>query len=493
MNRILRLSSFFLILFSYVLIAQQSPRRTLLLELKDVPPEKMDKGLLIFDEYRRDAVVSYVRGTVMLLATRAESEVLRERGFQFTVVMEDTNHLNLYKRAIYGESMKMPAVYHTYEHIIEKVDALVKKYPRLIKKFLIGQTSQEKRNIYAVKISSDVSREQDKPAILFNGCHHADEVIGAEICLALMHELVEKYNKDPQVTDWVNRYEILVVPVVNVDGHTVVTHGIDPRWRKNTRDTNGNGILHEYPEGVDLNRNYDFNWAHGGSDDPMSERYRGPHPFSESENRAMRSLAEAGRFLLSITYHSQGEVIYYPWDWRGRKAPDDKLLTEIASGLAASIKTMKGDTCYKAEYGAGTVGQTYPWLYGNYGTFDFVVETGKGTHIFPEADVAGIVESNLEGTRYLLNRGKGPGLTGYITDAKSGKPLEAMVWFPSIDTEDVKRRKSEPQFGRYWRLLLPGKYTLIVSKDGYETKVLKDVEVKEGGWTRLDVAIEPAK
>ncbi|MEK6816366.1 MAG: hypothetical protein AABY09_02030, partial [Nanoarchaeota archaeon] len=113
MNRILRLSSFFLIFFSCVLIAQQSPKRTLLLELKDVPPEKMDKGLLIFDEYKRDAVVSYVRRTVILLATKAEAEVLRERGIQFTVVMEDTNQLNLYKRAIYGETMKMPAVYHT--------------------------------------------------------------------------------------------------------------------------------------------------------------------------------------------------------------------------------------------------------------------------------------------------------------------------------------------------------------------------------------------
>jgi hypothetical protein len=204
----------------------------------------------------------------------------------------------------------------------------------------------------------------------------------------------------------------------------------------------------------------------------------------------MQSLAEAERFLLSITYHSAGEVIYYPWDWRGRKAPDDKLLTEIANGLASSIKTMKGDTSYKAEYGAGTVGQTYPWLYGNYGTLDFVVETGKGTHIFPEDEVAGIVQNNLQGVRYLLDRGKGPGFTGRITDAKSGKALEAIVWFPSIETEDVKRRKSEPRFGRYWRLLWPGKYTFIVSKDGYETKVLKDVEVKDGEWTRVDVELE---
>jgi len=483
--------TFFLFIFSLALHAQQPLKRTLLLQLDNIPPDQIDKGLLMFDVYRRDAVVSYVRGTVMLLATRAEAEVLKERGFQFTVVMEDTNQLNLYKRAIYGETMRMPVIYHTYERIIEEVEALTRKDPKIIKKILIGKTSQEQRDIYAVKISNNVEQEQDKPRIMFDGCHHADEVMGAEICMAIIHDLVEKYNKDPKVTDWLNTYEIFVVPVVNVDGHHVVTHSVDPRWRKNTHDTNANGVLYEYPEGVDINRNYDFNWGHGGSDDPMSERYRGPFPFSESENRAMRSLADAERFLLSISYHSAGEVIYFPWDWHGRKAPDDKLLTEIANGLASSIKTMIGDTCYKAEYGAGTVGQTYPWLYGRYGTFDFVVETGKGTHIFADSDAVGIAKSNLEGAWYILDRGRGPGLTGHVIDGKTGKPLQATVWLPTIETEDVNRRTTEPTFGRYCRLLAPGKYYLLVQKDGYETRVFKDVEVKPEGWTTLDIAMQP--
>ncbi|MEK6569856.1 MAG: M14 family zinc carboxypeptidase, partial [Bacteroidota bacterium] len=223
----IRIANFFarwvICLLPLVVSAQEPPKRTLLLQLQDVPQEKMNKGLLVFDEYRRDAVVSYVRGTVMLLTTRAEAEVLRERGFHFTLVKEDTNQLNLYKRAIYGETMKMPAAYYTYERIIEEVDALATQYPKTIKKILIGQTSQGKRNIYAVKISNDVEKEQDKPSIMFDGCHHSDEVMGAEICTAIIQELVEKYNKEPQVTDWVNRYEIFVVPVVNVDGHTVVT------------------------------------------------------------------------------------------------------------------------------------------------------------------------------------------------------------------------------------------------------------------------------
>ena len=472
---------------------QALPLRTLLLEIQSLDAAALKGTPLVYDDYARDAVLSDVRGRKLVLATHAEAALLRERGIQFSVLLEDSSQLTLAKRAFYGPSMLMPAVYHTYERMMDEVDSLAKLYPQLIRKFPIGTTEQGGKTIFAVRITEGVNKRQDKPAILFDGCHHSDEVMGAEICMALIHKLVSEHGNDPEISDWLRRFVVVVVPVVNVDGHGVVTHNIDPRWRKNTRDTNGNGILHEYPEGVDLNRNYDFNWAHGGSDDSSSERYRGAYPFSESENRAIRQLAMSERFLCSITYHSQGEVIYYPWNWSGKKAPDDVLLTSMANGLASSIRTMAGDTCYKAEYGAGTVGQSYPWLYGTLGTFDFIIETGKGAAIFPPEEVTGIVMSNLAGVRYFLNRAKGPGLTGHVVDGRSGKPLHATVWFPAIETEEVRRRTTEPQFGRYTRLLLPGKYSMIVSCEGYQTKVLRNVEVGKEEWTTVDVRLEPVK
>jgi hypothetical protein len=334
-----------------------------------------------------------------------------------------------------------------------------------------------------------VKQPDHRPAFLINGCHHSNEVLGAEISLAAIHELVEQYGKDPDITRWVDSFAISVVPVINVDGHDVVTSGQDPRWRKNTRNTDGNATLN-YPEGVDINRNYDFNWAQGGSGEANSGRYRGPFPFSESEPRALAGLAQQQRFILSITYHSQGEVIYYPWNWGGRKAPDDALLSDIARGLAGSITTMNGDTSYKAEYGAGLVGQSYPWLYGTLGTFDFVVETGKGASIFAPYEVGGIVRANLKGIRYMLHRAEGPGLAVRVSDATSGAPLEAAVWFPSIETEDLARRMSHPQTGILHRLLKPGSFPIIVSKPGYETSVLAAVTPGEAGWTKVDVKLK---
>jgi hypothetical protein len=471
--------------------ATEQPKRTLLLRVDQVRLPSLLAAGVTADEYHPASLLTLVRDTALVLATDAEADTLRLHGLQVSVVMRDSSELTLVKRALYGPTGAMPSRYRTYARIVQELDSLARRFPRLVERFSIGTTAQEGRSIEAVRVSAQAGA-QGKPAVLFNGCHHADEVMGAEICMALLTELTSRYATDPEVRAWVDSLNIVIVPVVNVDGYRVVTEGIDPRWRKNTRDTNRNGVLREYPEGVDLNRQYDFNWAFGGSGDSLSERYRGPFPFSESEARAVRDLALRERFLLSVTYHSQGEVVYYPWDWQGRKAPDDRVLTAMAQRLAGSIRTMRGDSSYRAEYGAGKVGQTYTWLYGRVGTFDFVVETGNGAHIFAPHEVEGIVQSNLQGARTILRATRGPGLKGNVWDAATGRPVEATVWFPEIDSEEIARRTTHPRTGNWWRLLLPGRYSVAISSPGFELFLRQNVVVGESGWTTLDVPLQRA-
>jgi hypothetical protein len=402
--------------------------------------------------------------------------------------MEDTSEIRLVRRAAYGPTMHLESPYHSYAALMRGIDTLRRAYPSLIRVFPIGRSAREKQPIYAVEISARVGTEGDRPSVLINGCHHSNELLGAEICFGFLRDAAAKFGGDPDVTRWLKALRIIVVPVVNVDGHNVVTSGEDPRWRKNRRDTDGDGKV-RYPEGVDLNRNYDFNWAQGGSGDPGSERYRGPFPFSEPEAEAIAALAKEERFLCSITYHSQGEVIYYPWTWGGRKAPDDRLLTAMARDIAGSIRTMSGDTCYRAEYGAGLVGQSYTWLYGVLGTFDFVVETGKGASFVPPYEVDGVVRANLPGIYALLRRAEGPGLVVRVKDAVTHAPLGAEVWFPAIETEDVQRRTSHPGSGILYRLLAPGAYDVIVSSPGYRSVVLQGLQVDSSGWSDHEVLL----
>ena len=465
--------------------------RTLLLEVRDVPVKDQAKGgRFDYSDYNRVALLSLVRNHAMMLATPAEFDALKHDGFSATLVMESADPLVLYRRAFYGPSLKLPPVYHSYDQIVARADELVKRHPERIARIQIGETTQFRRPIYAYRVSSDARRAQAKPGVLFDGCHHSDEVMGAEIVFTLLQKLVLEYGSDPEVTRWMDRYEIFLVPVINVDGHDIVTSSRDPRWRKNARDVNGDGVTGVFPEGVDVNRGYDFNWAMGGTDVPEKDSYRGPYPFSEAENRAMRHLAELKPFVLSISYHSQGEVIYYPWSWNGQVAPDDALIREIAGEVAAKIHTMEGNTTYAVSPG-GPSSQSYVWLYGRKGDFDFIIETGKGTHLFAPEEVPAMIAENMNGVRALMARMAGPGLAVRVTDATTGAPLVAQVWLPRIENETVDRRSTESEFGRYWRLLKPGHYYVIVSAPGHKTAVFPDVAVDAGEWTPFEVTLNP--
>ena len=58
-------------------------------------------------------------------------------------------------------------------------------------------------------------------------------------------------------------------------------------WRKNRRD-NGNGTF-----GVDLNRNYSYEWALiGSSGNGNSDVYHGISAFSEPESQALKWFSE---------------------------------------------------------------------------------------------------------------------------------------------------------------------------------------------------------
>lgn len=471
-------------------------RRTLLVELRNVPePLRATKpgvqrgpGRYSYDSYDRQRVLSVVHDTVVLTANAEELDELRAEGLEAEVLLESDDPLTLVRRALYGPTSKLDPVYHTYDQIVAKAEALAVARPDLIVRVPIGETTQFKRPIYAYRLSNRAAAIQDRPAVMLNGCHHADELVGTEIVVALMERLVNGYGRDADATRWMDTLEIWLVPVVNVDGHDIVTSGHDPRWRKNARDVNGDGVTRGYPEGVDVNRGYDFNWAKGGSGDPLGVSYRGTHPFSEAENRAMRHLGGLRSFVTSISYHSQGEVIFYPWSWGGRAAPDDAVIKRVVNAVGSRIRTMDGRGTYEAVPG-GPSSQSYPWFYGRKGSIDFIIEVGRGAHVFPAAVVPELVRTNLEGVAALLECAAGPGLAVAVKDAATGEPLSAQVWLPETDDETIDRRHSDATFGRQHRLLEPGTYTLIISKEGYEPQRLDHVVVCATGWTELGISL----
>jgi len=366
---------------------------------------------------------------------------------------------------------------------------LVRAYPHLAHLEKIGETTGWKQSIWAIRISDHPDRDEDEPAVLFTGVHHAREPLGAFICHEILRQLLTNYGKSAHHTRLVDSLEIWLVPIVNPDGYEYIMQNQlqFPWWRKNLRDNNDDGVFDPLVDGVDLNRNYDFNWDEGGDGNPASWFYRGGGPFSEKESQALRDLAWRENFLVGVSYHSYGESVLYPWG-NYHRAPDQELIIDIAQRCAERIGRLSANGSYNVLPLNGRVGQSSIWMYGELGTVDYIIETGEAYFAASE-DISRITRENVQGAWYLLERSLGSGVTGHVRDRLTGKPIAAEIHVNGCEAAHVKCRRADAIFGRFDRLLFPGHYTLEIRAPGYKAEILTGVVVQQNSTTGLEIAL----
>jgi murein tripeptide amidase MpaA len=131
------------------------------------------------------------------------------------------------------------AAYHNYAEMVADIQQVAAAHPDLISLFTIGQ-SYEGRQLWAAKISDNVSTDEDEPEVLFIGQHHAREHITVEMTLYVLHLLADNYGTDQQVTDMVNSRENYIVFDLNPDGSEYdIATGSYRMWRKNRQPNSG--------------------------------------------------------------------------------------------------------------------------------------------------------------------------------------------------------------------------------------------------------------
>lgn len=205
----------------------------------------------------------------------------------------------------------------TFTETIAFLDSLSAAYPHICSpRFSIGQ-SWEGRDLWVVKVSDNHAIDEDEPEIFYNSLIHAREVAAGVACLRYLEWLLENYGIDPEVTDIIDNRELFFLPVFNPDGY-VYNEQTNPSgggmWRKNRRDNTG--IPSEM--GVDLNRNWGFQWGYdngGSSPDPASMTYRGPSAFSEPETQAVRDFVASRNFAAVNNIHTYSNLVLWPWGY----------------------------------------------------------------------------------------------------------------------------------------------------------------------------------
>ncbi len=274
------------------------------------------------------------------------------------------------------------------------------------------------------------------------------------------------------ITDLVNSREIYLIPMLNVDGNIydreVFCKGPNGEpawevcpsggWRKNLRDNTFTGVtplpdlqeeVDEDCDGVDLNRNYQFEWgaplgatgplipgtcspAEGELDGSNNDVYNGPVDDrdndgdgqinedhvdgkdddadgvtdedwwggnSEPETKFIQDMTEmnddngdgASEFKSTLTHHSYSELILWPWGHcTDCQSPDHNQLQYHGQKMAdmTQYANLQSSSLYP------TSGDFCDWHYGVHGSYCYTSEIGTAFHQRPE-DIDHIAVRNL--------------------------------------------------------------------------------------------------
>ena len=414
--------------------------------------------------------------------------------------------------------------YHSYGEIVSLIDSLsnIEEYQNIMLVDTIGYSSLENIPIIAVKISDNVTVKEDEPRALFVGQVHAEEILGIEVVLSLMMDLLDPRPEDYSHMNILRSYlEIWLIPSANPDGLGVVHDGLDVTYRKNKTDfspegVTPNGIFDFEPsigndvDGVDLNRNFGFNWTFGDTFLVFDETdygshydyYRGPSPFSESEAVAIRDLALEHDFVFSIVWHSSrsgrlSEKVFTSWNWEGNKpSPDLDLMKGIADSFSDLMEKEDGTGSYLSVLSGSRNGKLHDWFYRETGCIQYLVECGT-SNLQPDSL---LIESTISRTKpamvYLLDRSIGyytdaGQVTGIVYDASTNTPISGAEVEIEEHSGSVLKPRLTNEFGRYRRILDAGTYHLNVTRKGY-IPIRQSITANNSGITNVDFFLEPA-
>jgi hypothetical protein len=293
---------------------------------------------------------------------------------------------------------------------------------------------------------------------------------------------VDEDYSEQWITDLVNGRELYLIPMLNVDGNIYDREVFCPApawescpsggWRKNLRDNTYTGVtplpdlfeqVDEDCDGVDLNRNYQFEWgAPLGATGPLipgtctpaederagisnNDVYNGPVDDkdndgdgqinedhvdgkdddadgltdedwwggnSEPETKFIQDLTEmnddnadfSSEFKSTLTFHSYSELVLYPWGHcTGCESPDHQQLIYHGDELAemTQYENMQSSDLYP------TSGDFCDWHYGVHGSYCYTMEIGTAFHQ-NEDDIDHIAVRNLGAAFYMTEIADNP-------------------------------------------------------------------------------------
>ncbi|GAB2443634.1 M14 family metallopeptidase [Streptomyces incanus] len=317
--------------------------------------------------------------TVVVSGRAEQIRTLRQQGYAITPLgaapdrSSDAGDLRLF------DFPSADSRYHNYAEMNAEIDQRLSAYPNIMSKRVIGRSYQG-RDIVAIKISDNVTTDENEPEVLFTHHQHAREHLTVEMALYLLRELGAGYGSDSRITNMVNGREIWIVPDLNPDGGEYdIATGSYRSWRKNRQPNSGSSNV-----GTDLNRNWDYRWGccNGSSGSTSSETYRGSAPESAPEVKVVadfvRSRVVGGvqQIKAGVDFHTYSELVLWPFGYTysdtttGMTADDQAAFRTVGQKMAAS----NGYTAEQSSDLYITDGSIDDYLWGTHKIFGYTYE-----------------------------------------------------------------------------------------------------------------------
>ncbi len=444
-----------------------------------------------------------------IVVTRKEAaQMQREYPGSRITQTEEQSQLNLHS------SDRDIAGYRSYTTMLTELQQIAAAHPDICRLYNLGDTWGKQYfeqgvsayqpyqfSIWAMKVSDNPDSEEDEPGVYYVGAHHAREPLGVETTMKILHQLVDNYGSNTEMTNRVNNTQVWFIPLVNPDGHQIVWDNTDTWWRKNIRDNNSNHTFDSWyqygygDDGVDLNRNYGVYWGSLGASDTFADpTYHGTNAFSEPETTIIKNFLDSHHFVAGISYHTYAGLVLYPTGYYvGNYAIDNTALAGLASEMLA---TLPG---YSAEPEFGlypSMGGMDDYSYAEHGNFAYTIELAGDEFIPPANQVTQIVNQNMNAAFLLMDRINHSAYTGIVVDSLTDHPMVAKITIPDIDNFGAYRKPyvSDVDFGRFYRILPLGNHPVVISAYGYQTKTITNTSAVDNEQTNLGtISMVPAQ
>lgn len=330
-------------------------------------------------------------GYFVVDVTAAKRQMLLDMGFHLELDRKLTAKLTETRPLVPDQRAGIPGYpcYRTVEETFSTAQQLITQYPDLAEWIDIGdswekvQLSSAGYDMMVLHITNQ-NIAGDKPDLFVMGGIHARELTTAELNTRFAEYLLQNYGTNADATWLVDTRDIHLILQTNPDGRKMAETGLS--WRKNTNDDLCTVGTPPDGPGIDLNRNFPFQWGccGGSSGDPCDVTYRGTQAQSEPETQAVVDYATSvlpdqrdpglsepappdaqGVFL---DLHSYGGDVLWPWGFGGTP-PNSEGLYRFARKLAY----FNG---YTAGSGYTVDGSTKDFGYGEFGVAAYTIELG---------------------------------------------------------------------------------------------------------------------